>query len=164
MRRSASGLGLVVSGCLRLAPVGAHAAGTGVLTVSGGSVATIVIDAPAPSPDGFAEVSAGPGGRCFRWTGRAVVHSNVAYDLYASIRVPAALDGRLVDRPSLTPACAVSGIGSVTGASLAPWEAARPATAARSTEIAIDVLVAPDDDAAAVLAQVQLAVWAAAAI
>ncbi len=165
VRRSVPTPGLIAAACLLLLlPATLSAAGSGVLIVSGGSVPTIVIDAPAPAPEGFIEVSAGPDGRCFRWTGRAVVHSNVSYDLYAAIEGPSALPIWLVDGPTTTAACGDRSTPTGSAPADRPWMNGLDATAARPTDVAIDVLVAPDADAAAVLAGVRLSIWAAAAL
>lgn len=163
MRRPVTTVAIVLAGILLVTPVASVAASTGVLSVRGGSSALIVIDAPVPAPLGFTLVGTSAQGRCYRWTGQAVVRSNVAYDLRAAVSVPADASGWLrLERPS-GPACVADadaraqGAGGVVVARQVP-------TAARVADVAVDVLLGPGADVAAMLAEVRLVIRATAAL
>jgi hypothetical protein len=154
---------LVLAAFLLMAP-GASAASSGELSVRGGSSPLIVIDAPVPAALGFALVRTSADGRCYRWSGQAIVRSNVTYDLMATLSVPADATGWLrLQRPS-GPGCAAEAAAIVPRTGGGIVLPSQDPSAARATDVAVDILLEPGADVAATLAEVRLAIGASAAL
>ena len=150
MRRPVTRTALVLAGFLLVTPM-ASAASSGLLSVRGGSSALIVIDAPVPAAHGFSLVRTSAEGRCYRWSGQAIVRSNVAYDLQATLSVPADATGWLrLQRPS-GPGCVADGDATVArtgGGIVLPKQ---DPTAAWAADVAVDILLGPGADVMATL-------------
>jgi hypothetical protein len=163
MRRPSVSVALALSGFLLATPMASLATSGGVLSVNGGSRAMIVIDAPVPVPDAFILIGATAVGHCYRWSGQAVVHSNVPYNLRVALAVPSDAAGRL--HLQLPPGmdCAVMAGGTTEPGGGVPVSAGQLPTAARLADVTVDILVPPDADVATTLAGISLAIWATAA-
>lgn len=162
MRRPSASVVLALSGFLLVTPA-SLATSDGVLSVNGGSRAMIAVDTPVPVPEAFIRIGATTAGHCYRWTGRAVVHSNVPYDLRVALAVPPGAVARLHLQAPTDAACAAMAGGTVEPAGGESVMAGQVPTAARSADVAVDVLLPPQMDAAATLAGITVAIWAAAA-